>query len=221
MSEEPFLPRVDPEVWVRYPEYRALSVVVRNFAPVHPIAADSAPAPAAWADAHIEAWHRAFKAFGSNPKRTAPSVDALLKRFRKDGALPAVLPVVDCYNALSVAFGAPFGGEDIDCYAGMPRLVVADGTETFATMRDGAPVSDPPDKGEIVWRDDEGVTCRRWNWRQCRRTGITGESRNLWFVIDRLPPMEIAELRRAGEALVQALVQASPASTHSIRLLEP
>ena len=54
-----------------------------------------------------------------------------------------------------------------------------------------------PDAGEIIWRDDLGATCRRWNWRQCKRTAITGESTNLWFVIDRLPPMSIDDLQRA------------------------
>jgi DNA/RNA-binding domain of Phe-tRNA-synthetase-like protein len=30
-----------------------------------------------------------------------------------------------------------------------------------------------PEPGEVIWRDDDGVTCRCWNWRQCVRTRIT------------------------------------------------
>jgi DNA/RNA-binding domain of Phe-tRNA-synthetase-like protein len=125
------------------------------------------------------------------------------------------------YNALSIRFGACFGGEDLDRYAGSPRLEVARGDEPFDTVRDGVPVVEHPDAGEIVWRGDLGVTCRRWNWRQCKRTTLNRNSRNLWFIVDRLPPMPIAELVRAGEELVLGLARISPGITHSIDLLEP
>ncbi len=216
---ESFAPQIAPEVWARFPEYRALSVVIRGYEPEHAVEAPSG-GPAAWMDAHVSAWHEAFKGFGANPKRTAPSFDALVKRYRKDG-LPTIHPLVDCYNALSVHYGAPFGGEDIDCYSGVPRLVLADGTEGFDTSKDGQPVVEHPEAGEVIWRDDVGVTCRRWNWRQCKRTAITESSRNLWFVIDRLPPMRVEDLEAAGAALVGALVAASPRAAASIALLAP
>lgn len=45
-----------------------------------------------------------------------------------------------------------------------------------------------PEIGEVVWRDDAGVTCRRWNWRQGRRTALTEESTTALFIIDALAP---------------------------------
>jgi DNA/RNA-binding domain of Phe-tRNA-synthetase-like protein len=48
--------------------------------------------------------------------------------------------------------------------------VRATGAEPFDTTKDGQPANDPPLAGEVVWADDLGVTCRRWNWRQCTRT---------------------------------------------------
>jgi len=170
---------------------------------------------------HLEAWRAAFRAFGANPKKTPCSVEALWKRVEKSGGLPAINPVVDLYNALSIRFGACFGGEDLDRYAGSPRLVVARGDEPFDAVRDGVPVIEHPDAGEMVWRDDLGVTCRRWNWRQCKRTALGQDSRNLWFIIDRLPPMPIEELLRAGEELVAGLARISSGITHSVDLLEP
>jgi DNA/RNA-binding domain of Phe-tRNA-synthetase-like protein len=217
-----FLPTVDPEIWQRYPEYRALSVVVRNFqpAPGGPVTT-LPPQPPIWMAEHLEAWRVAFRSFGANPKKTPCSVEALWKRVEKNGSLPSIDPVVDLYNALSIRFGACFGGEDLDRYAGAPRLVFARGDELFDTVRDGAPLIEHPDAGEIVWRDDHGVTCRRWNWRQCKRTALNPDSRNLWFIVDRLPPMPIAELTRAGDELVSGLARISPGITHSIHLLEP
>lgn len=40
------------------------------------------------------------------------------------------------------------------------------------------------DPGEVVWADEAGVTSRRWNWRQCTRTALTGHVRNAYFVLD-------------------------------------
>jgi len=217
-----FLPTIDPEVWQRYPDYRALSVVVRDFRPEPGAPIPAIPLePPAWLMEHLEAWRAAFRAFGANPKKTPCSVEALWKRVEKTGSLPSINPAVDLYNALSIRFGACFGGEDLDRYAGSPRLVVARGDEPFDAVRDGVPVIEHPDAGEMVWRDDLGVTCRRWNWRQCKRTALNDDSRNLWFIIDRLPPMPIEELARAGEELVSGLARISPGITHSVDLLEP
>jgi DNA/RNA-binding domain of Phe-tRNA-synthetase-like protein len=222
MAIEAFRPRIADEIWRRHPDYRALSVTARGFSLHAEAHCDlDTLAPPGWMDAHLEAWRNAFREFGANPKKSPSSVDSLWKRLQKDGTLPRIAPVVDLYNALSVRFGAPFGGEDADRYAGSPRLGFADGSESFDTSRNGAPVVENPEKGEIVWYDDNGITCRRWNWRQCRRTALSQTSRNLWFVIDRLSPMPLDELLHAGEALVNGLREISPGVETSVSLLQP
>ncbi len=216
-----FVPLVSPAVWREHPGYCALSVTALNF---HRSALppEAGPLkPSVWMEAHLESWRTAFRRFGANPKKTPSSVEALWKRVEKTGTLPAIGPVVDLYNALSVRFGAPFGGEDLDCYEGIPQLLSAVGTEPFDTVRDGAPTVEYPEPGEIVWRDDRGVTCRRWNWRQCKRTALTDDSTNLWFIIDRLPPMPLEELVHAGEELVGGLRAMCPGVETTTSLLQP
>ena len=92
--------------------------------------------------------------------------------------LPRIDRLTDHYNAISIAHLVPFGGEDLDAYAGAPRLVVADGSESFDAVEGGEIVHTTPKPGEVVWRDDRGVTCRRWNWRQCARTRLTPHTTN-------------------------------------------
>jgi DNA/RNA-binding domain of Phe-tRNA-synthetase-like protein len=121
-------------------------------------------------DPHVEAWREAYRAFGAKPQRTRPSVDALLRRA---DALPSINRVVDAYNAVSVEYALPIGGEDLDAYQGPARLVRATGDEPFDVVAGGEPAVEHPNAGEVVWRDDAGVTCRRWNWRQCVRTRLT------------------------------------------------
>lgn len=140
---------------------------------------------------------------------------------QKTGSLPAIDPVVNLYNALSVRFGAPFGGEDYAQYKGMPHLGYAAGSEGFDTIRDGNPIIERPENGEVIWHDEQGVTCRRWNWRQCGRTALSARSEHLWFVIDRLEPMPLDALHPAGEELVGGLRRLCPSVETAISLLEP
>lgn len=221
MQSAAFQPSVAAAVWREFPDYRALSVTARSFRSAATTLSGSPLVPPAWMEGHLESWRVAFRRFGANPKKTPSSVEALWKRVSKSGVLPAIDPLVDLYNTLSIRFGAPFGGEDADCYESVPRLVLASGTEPFDTVRDGAPVTEYAEPGEIVWCDNRGVTCRRWNWRQCKRTALTARSTNLWFIIDRLPPMPVDGLFRAGEELEAGLRTICPEVETAISLLEP
>ncbi|MER8608072.1 phenylalanine--tRNA ligase beta subunit-related protein [Mesorhizobium sp. M1233] len=206
-----FTPMIAPEIYARHPNFHLLSIVVRNAevsVPAAPALADviaaaeqAALGEDAQRDAHLAAWAEAYGAFGAKANRTPCSAAALLKRIRKDGSLPRIFPLVDAYNAISVLYGVPVGGEDLDHYQGLPRLLIATGAEPFDTVQQGEPVTEHPEPGEVVWCDYAGVTCRRWNWRQGRRTMVTAASRSLWLVLEALEPMPGERLRAAGAQL--------------------
>jgi DNA/RNA-binding domain of Phe-tRNA-synthetase-like protein len=166
----------------------------------------------------LAAWRDAYRAFGARPQRTRPSVEALLRRLDPDG-LPRLDRITDVYNAVSVAHLLPLGGEDSAAYAGPPRLVRADGTEVFDTTAGGEVVVEHPEPGEVVWRDDEGVTCRRWNWRQCVRTRITADTTGALFVLDVLDPLTDDDAHVAADALTEGLLALSPDAVVHRRLL--
>ncbi|MFD7896613.1 B3/4 domain-containing protein [Streptomyces sp. NPDC059743] len=161
-------------------------------------------------DPHLAAWRETYTAFGAKPSRTRNSAEALAKRALSGSGLPRINLLVDLYNAVSVAHLIPVGGEDTDRIVGGMRLVRATGDEPFATVAGGEPAVEHPEPGEVVWRDDEGVTCRRWNWRQGVRTRLTEESVNAVFLLERLAPMTLAELDTAGAELAESLEKLSP-----------
>ncbi|MCV5928126.1 hypothetical protein OFO11_40140, partial [Escherichia coli] len=78
---------------------------------------------------------------------------------------------------------------------GTPTLTIADGSESFDTMKNGEVSIENPDVGEVIWRDEVGVTCRRWNWRQGVRTRIESDTRNMWFILESLPEMPLEHLQ--------------------------
>lgn len=210
--------RVDDAVFALRPDYRALLLAVDGLGPAAAAGdaeelLDAAEAAAARALAgrsvdelpHVAAWREAYRAFGAKPQRTRNSAEALLRRAA--GGLPRVNRLTDVYNAVSVRHQIPLGGEDLGRYAGPPRLVRATGTEPFVTTADGGSVVEHPEPGEVVWCDDEGVTCRRWNWRQSPRTGLTPTTTSALFILDALDPLTDAELDAAAEELAAHLVR--------------
>jgi len=220
---------IDSRIAAVAPDFRALSVVVEAGEILDGTTADDALEQAyravaqeepTWAQPHLEAWAQVFRRFGAKPQRTPCSAEALRKRVLRDGSLPRVNPVVDLYNAVSLRFAVPVGGENLDAYVGQPLLTIATGSEVFDTMKGGQPAEEHPEAGEVVWRDDRGVTCRRWNWRQGGRTRLTAEARRMWVILENLGPMPIEALHDAGAALGDGLGAMMPKSRIETRLLE-
>ncbi|CCQ48091.1 B3/4 domain protein [Pseudarthrobacter siccitolerans] len=157
---------------------------------------------------HVAAWREAYKAFGAKPQRTRNSLEALLRRAAS--GLPRVNRLTDLYNAVSVLHQVPLGGEDLAGYAGAPRLFRAAGTESFDTVAGGDEVLEHPEPGEVVWGDDDGVTCRRWNWRQGRRTQLQDGTTAALFILDALEPMTDDALHAAADYLAARLERLGP-----------
>ncbi|MET9890634.1 phenylalanine--tRNA ligase beta subunit-related protein [Streptomyces sp. NPDC006465] len=171
-------------------------------------------------DPHMAAWREIYTAFGSKPSRTRNSAEALAKRALSGAGLPRINVLVDVYNAISVAHLIPVGGEDTDHIRGAMRLVRATGDEAFVTVSGGEEVVEHPDAGEVVWRDDTGVTCRRWNWRQGPRTRLTEESTAAVFLLESLAPMPVADVVAAGAELAELLQKFSPGARITVHAPE-
>jgi DNA/RNA-binding domain of Phe-tRNA-synthetase-like protein len=168
---------------------------------------------------HIAAWMQAYKSFGAKPNKYPCSVEALLKRILKGQDLPTINLAVDLYNAISIRHVLPIGGEDWDYLTSDLVLTLATGVEPFITIENGEKVITHPDPGEVIWVDSSGVTCRRWNWRQCRRTQITTDTSNAYFVLDRLSPYLVEQLIVAGEELMENLKKYFPNCTVNYEIL--
>ena len=222
---------VDPEVFRLRPDYRALLLAVDGIVPgpsddaserLLLAAEDSARAAIAATSVdqlpHVAAWREAYRSFGAKPQRTRTSVEALLRRAAGSG-LPRVNRLTDLYNAVSVLHQIPLGGEDLTRYDGPPRLLRASGEEPFDTTADGETIIEHPLPGEVVWCDAAGVTCRRWNWRQARRTQLTDGTTTAVFILDALDPMTDAELTAAGDELADHVRLLGPEVTVVRRLL--
>jgi DNA/RNA-binding domain of Phe-tRNA-synthetase-like protein len=221
---------VDPEVFALCPDYRVMLVAVDGLAPDDDDAHGESMLQAAEASArgalsqapveqlpHVAAWRGAHRAVGAKPRRYRNSVEALLRR--AESGLPRVNRLTDIYNAISVLHQIPLGGEDLTALVGPLRLVRAAGDEPFDTEVDGDTVIEYPAPGEVVRCDDLGVTCRRWNWRQGRRTRLHPGSTAALFILDTLDPISSDALRAAVDDLVHHLRRLGPSVRVAERLI--
>jgi len=153
----------------------------------------------------IKSWQETFKLFGSNPNKFSSSVEALLKRILKGNKLPDINPLVNLYNYCSIKHILPFGGEDFNGVYGDIELKHCSGKEEFIPIL--SKENEPPDKGEISWCDNKGVTCRKWNWRQCDRTKITEKTKDGYFIIDVVTPTLMENIEEAGNNFINLAIK--------------
>lgn len=222
--------RIEESVRAAHPDYVATLIVVSGLEPgpttevsdaLLTRAESFARELLAGREAHdlprIHVWREAFLHFGVKPREARSSVDALLRR--AGSGLPRIDRLTDTYNAISVLHLLPVGGEDLDGYVGAPRLVTAAGDESFDTVADGEPVVQLASAGEIAWRDDAGITCRRWNWRQCVRTRLTTSTTNALFILDGLGADAQQRNDVAATELISLLQVESPSADFHSRTL--
>ena len=146
----------------------------------------------------IRTWRDAFYKFKTK-KGARCSIEALLKRVSKGGHIGTINPLVDIYNGISLKYGVPVGGEDIDKFDGDNRLAIADGTEEFITL--GSEKSEPPYPGEVVYKDNAGAICRCFNWRESVRTMMTEDTVNAFMIIESVSGQESDKLNAALDEL--------------------
>lgn len=150
----------------------------------------------------VAAWRRAYKRFGIKQTRYRNSLERLLRRLRGGQRLPRINPLVDLYNAVSLAHRMPAGADDLDRVTPPIAFRFGGPADSFLDMGVEPPAEDPPRDGEVVLADAVHVLCRRWNWRQDARTMIRPETRRAVLTVQALDPADDAPLRAAADAVV-------------------
>jgi DNA/RNA-binding domain of Phe-tRNA-synthetase-like protein len=179
------------ELTERFPDFRVAAVLVRSLA----VAKERPPALAAVIAERearcrmrhgetvlseipgVAAWRTAYRGFGIKKTSYRSSVERLIKRVLGGESLPAVNSFVDLYNAVSLEHGLCVGADDRRLTVPPIAFRFARSGDSFVDMGvEGDAADDPPKLGEVVLADDRHVLCRRWNWRQDRRSMNTEDT---------------------------------------------
>jgi DNA/RNA-binding domain of Phe-tRNA-synthetase-like protein len=131
----------------------------------------------------IAPWREAYRKFGAKPKKQPSSIESLLRRIAGGRPIAGINKLVDIYNAVSLKYLVPAGGEDLDKMSGDLLLTVASENESPVAVI-GEQDERPPYPGEVIYKDDLGAVCRRWNWKEAERTKLSAETTNAILVVE-------------------------------------
>jgi DNA/RNA-binding domain of Phe-tRNA-synthetase-like protein len=151
----------------------------------------------------IQAWRRVFARMGLKPTQYRCASEALLRRFRKEGALPHIHPLVDLCNAISLAFAIPVAAIDVAMMVGRLEVRRATGTETYQAF---SGETEQPDPGEVIYADEDGnAHARRWTNRQSGRSAIRASTSTALIVAEAMHATAREDVERLADALADAL----------------
>ncbi|MEW2527394.1 phenylalanine--tRNA ligase beta subunit-related protein [Streptomyces sp. NPDC047071] len=195
----------EPALWRDFPALVPGVLHVRGITPDAPVDAPVARYAAAAAERlaaapesrfpEVQAWRRAFSTLGIKPTQYRCASESLLRRFRKDGSLPRIHPLIDLCNAVSLAYGIPVGVFDLSRIGGDLEVRYATGDEAYETFSGGV---ERPDAGEVVFADDRGrAHARRWTNRQSGHSAVRATTSDVLIIAEALhdtAPQDVPKL---------------------------
>ena len=162
----------------------------------------------------IRAWRRAFTRMGLKPTQYRCASEALLRRFRKEGTLPQLHPLVDVCNAVSLAFAIPVAVFDVAKISHGLEVRYAAGDEDYLTF---AGETEHPSPHEVIFADQaRQVHARRWTNRQSGLSAVQASTATALIVTEAMhdtAPSDVAELIATVTAELSAIWSITPAAT--------
>lgn len=179
------------EIWSAHPSLAALTMVVDDVRNVRPdpalleglareaqnrLARPESEMP------EIAAWREAFSRMGLKPTQYRCAAEALLRRFRKEGNLPSLHPVVDYFNHASLSAAIPIAVFDREKIAGGITVRPARGDERYVGF---SGETETPNEGETIFADEEEAAhARRWTHRQSAPSAVSAPTDRILVVAE-------------------------------------
>jgi DNA/RNA-binding domain of Phe-tRNA-synthetase-like protein len=156
----------------------------------------------------IVAWRAAFATMGLKPSQYRCASESLLRRLRTEGAVPAIHPLVDLCNAVSMAFAIPIAVFDRRKISGGIEVRPARGHEIYTPFH-GEP--EHPEPGEIVFADGKDIAhARRWVHRQSRCSAVGPDTASVMIVCEAMHATAARDLAALTDALRRAISDSWP-----------
>ncbi len=147
----------------------------------------------------VQAWRRAFSKMGLKPTQYRCASESLLRRFRKEGALPDIHPLIDLCNAISIAFAIPIAVFDASRIEDHIEVRHAVGDEIYDTFAGGI---EQPEPGEVIFADAASRThARRWTNRQSGYSPVRATTTRVLIVAEALHDTAVDDMPRLVEAV--------------------
>ena len=218
--------RHSDEIWRDFPELvpgvlraEGISANVTVDAPLEQLHAIARSRLAAGPESElpeIAAWRRVFSRMGLKPTQYRCAAEALLRRFRKEDALPRIHPLIDLCNAVSLAFAIPVAVFDLAQVDGDLTVRHATGDETYLAFSGETEIPEPR---EVIFADAASrAHARRWTNRQSALSAVRAETATVLIVAEAMHATAAADVQNLLAALAQAIGASWPAAPRTALL---
>ena len=146
---------------------------------------------------------------GLKPTQYRCASEALLRRFRKEGSLPRIHPLVDLCNAVSLAFAVPVAAFDVAKVSDHLEVRYATGGETYESF---GGESESPAPGEVIFADGAAKAhARRWTNRQSGYSAVRDDTQAALIVAEAMHDSADEDMERLVATIAAEL--AVPSTT--------
>ncbi len=150
---------------------------------------------------------------GLKPTQYRCASEALLRRFRKEGSLPPIHPVIDLCNAVSLAYAIPVAAFDTAKVSEWLEVRRAAGDESYETF--GGEI-EHPEPGEVIFADAAGrAHARRWTNRQSGASAVRESTTSILVVAEALHETAAADVERLVATISEELAALWPVTPRS------
>ena len=151
----------------------------------------------------IQAWRRTFSRMGLKPTQYRCASESLLRRFRKEGDLPRIHPLIDLCNAISIAFAIPVAAFDSSQVRDYVEVRHASGSERYLAF---SGETEHPDAGEVIFADGAGQAhARRWTNRQSGLSAVRDTTSTVLIVAEAMHDSASGDIESLIAAIADGL----------------
>jgi DNA/RNA-binding domain of Phe-tRNA-synthetase-like protein len=205
-----------PEIWRRFPELAAGTLFAGGIRPDVSVAAQierfnaiaKSRLDAAGTESdlpEIKAWRAVFSRMGLKPTQYRCASESLLRRFRKEGTLPPIHPLIDLCNAASIAYAIPVAALDVAKIAWPLQVRPAGGDENYLSFGNEI---EHPEPGEVTFADAQGQAhARRWTHRQSGLSAIRDDTASVLIVMEAVHANAGADAQALRDKLAAAMTE--------------
>lgn len=215
-----------PDIWRDFPELTAGVLLVRGItrdaaagrstARFSAIAASRLSAATEAELPEVQAWRRTFARMGLKPTQYRCAAESLLRRFRKEGALPQIHPAIDLCNSISLAFAIPIAVFDVARIAEYLEVRYATGSEVYLAF---SGETEHPAPREVVFADGEGrAHARRWTHRQSAASAVRDDTTTALVVAEAMHPSALEDVQKVIAAVGESFEEIWSSGATSVLL---
>jgi DNA/RNA-binding domain of Phe-tRNA-synthetase-like protein len=140
---------------------------------------------------------------GLKPTQYRCASESLLRRFRKEGSLPPIHPLIDLCNAASLAFAIPVAALDVAKVVWPLQVRPATGPENYLSFSNEI---EHPEPGEVTFVDaHHQAHARRWTHRQSGLSAIRDSTASVLIVMEAVHASAATDVQELATALAGAV----------------